>query len=101
MGPQQFAETVPNGRGPVGERHGWNVWENVTCVECPGCGFTFDQDHEDLEGGYSCSLCAPPGSVPVAHLQAMVRLLFPEEMTPVAKRRFEQLIAQYDGTSGA
>lgn len=43
---------------PSGERHGWTLWDHVQCVECPGCGFTFDADHEDTEGGgYSCPVC--------------------------------------------
>lgn len=41
-----------------GTRHGWPVWTGVTCVECPGCGFTFGADHENTNGtGYSCPVC--------------------------------------------
>ena len=36
----------------------WAQHENVTVVECPACGFCFDADHEDHEGGYSCPMCA-------------------------------------------
>ena len=42
----------------VGERHGWPLWINVTCVECPSCGYTFDADHEDVgRAGYTCGEC--------------------------------------------
>lgn len=38
-------------------RHEWAIERNVTCVVCPDCGFTFDADHEDVDGsGYSCPL---------------------------------------------
>ena len=35
-------------------------------------------------------------AVPVEHLRAMVRLLYPEEMTPMAKRQLELLCQGYD-----
>jgi hypothetical protein len=39
-------------------RGGWPVWDGVTCVECPGCGFTFSAWHPDVVGvGYSCPEC--------------------------------------------
>lgn len=48
-----------NGRPMGTSRHGWAIWVNVTCVECPDCGFTMDHDHEDADGsGYTCPNCA-------------------------------------------
>lgn len=40
---------------------------------------------------------AASGAVPVEQLQAMIRLLWPEEMTPIAKRQLESLIEQHRG----
>lgn len=37
--------------------------------------------------------------VPAEHLKAYIRLMFPEEMTPQAKRILEQIIAQYEGVN--
>ena len=34
-------------------------------------------------------------SVPAARLQAVIKLLYPEEMTPTAKRMLERVIAEY------
>lgn len=45
-------------RKALAERRGWSVVEGVTCVACPDCAFTFDADHEDVDGGYSCPACA-------------------------------------------
>jgi hypothetical protein len=41
------------------ERHGWPITVGVTCVSCPGCGFTFDAEHTDEPRGdqYSCPTC--------------------------------------------
>lgn len=39
-------------------------------------------------------------SIPVSQLQALVNLLFPEEMTPVAKRMFENVIAEVGDDHG-
>jgi hypothetical protein len=38
----------------------WDVDENVRCVVCPDCAFTFDAVHSDTadSGTYSCPLCA-------------------------------------------
>jgi RecJ-like exonuclease len=36
------------------------------------------------------------GAVPTVHLRAMIRLLFPEEMTPTSKRQLEAMCAVYD-----
>jgi hypothetical protein len=36
----------------------WTTEDNVTCVVCPGCAFTFDAIHTNPEGGYSCPVCA-------------------------------------------
>lgn len=38
--------------------------------------------------------CSGEG-VPVARLHALLRLLYPDEMTPTAKRMFEQVIAEH------
>ena len=49
-----------NGRPSGGDNHGWPIWFNVTCVECPSCGFTMDYDHTDEmggDGGYTCPNC--------------------------------------------
>lgn len=34
--------------------------------------------------------------VPVPRLRALLRLLYPEEMTPVAKRMIEQVIEEHE-----
>ncbi len=34
--------------------------------------------------------------IPPARLRALLRLLYPEEMTPTAKRVIEQVIAEYE-----
>lgn len=47
--------------------------------EGPCAGYQRDQD----------------GLVPVARLRAMVKLLYPEEMTPTAKRQFDLLCEEY------
>ena len=39
------------------ESRRWERHEGLTCVECPSCGFRMDEDHEDMEGGYSCPNC--------------------------------------------
>lgn len=40
----------------------WNVHQGVTCVECPGCAFTFDADHQDVDrDGYTCPECGTTG----------------------------------------
>lgn len=31
------------------DRWDWQKHADVTCVECPGCGFTFDRDHSDAD----------------------------------------------------
>jgi hypothetical protein len=38
----------------------WERAENVACVECPSCAFTFDAFHTDEPHGdsYSCPSCA-------------------------------------------
>jgi hypothetical protein len=38
----------------------------------------------------------PYPAVPVEQLRAMIRLLWPEEITPTAKRQFELLCEQHD-----
>lgn len=67
----------------------WQRYGCQPCVECPDCGFTFADDHEDDEGGYSCPACGErdlktalssliaelrdhgyPYAVPVSHLTA-------------------------------
>jgi hypothetical protein len=35
----------------------WEREENVLCVVCPDCAFTFNADHTDTGGGYSCPCC--------------------------------------------
>lgn len=37
----------------------------------------------------------PSGYVPIEHLEALVRLLGPEEMTPTAARVFRQVMDKY------
>lgn len=32
--------------------------DEVHCVVCPDCAFTFDYVHRDVDGGYSCPHCA-------------------------------------------
>lgn len=39
------------------------------------------------------------GQVPTEHLRSMIRLLFPDEMTPVAKRHLEAMCDQWDEAS--
>jgi len=51
------------------ELHGWQVWQNQVCVECPSCGFTMGADHTDDmklakdsrppngDNGYTCPNC--------------------------------------------
>lgn len=49
----------------------WVTVQGVECVSCPGCAFTFDASHTDIDtGGYTCPMCGattapqpPPGSV--------------------------------------
>ena len=43
-------------RGHEGDtKHGWQVWYNVVCVECPGCGMLHSAEYELLDGsGYKC-----------------------------------------------
>lgn len=38
----------------------WARVEGVTCVVCPGCGFTYAAEHEldRPEGGYACPNCS-------------------------------------------
>lgn len=36
----------------------WTFETAVNCTVCPDCAFTFDEDHEDTDGGYSCPVCA-------------------------------------------
>jgi len=36
-------------------------------------------------------------AVPIDHLRAYINLVYPEEMTPQAKRILERIIEQYDG----
>lgn len=36
------------------------------------------------------------GQVPTPHLRSMIRLLYPDEMTPVAKRHLEAMCDQWD-----
>jgi hypothetical protein len=36
------------------------------------------------------------GHVPVEQLRAVIRLLWPEEITPIAKRQLESLCEQYE-----
>jgi CxxC motif-containing protein len=41
-----------------GTMYGWTLWRNVLCVECPGCAFTFDVDHQNTDrSGYTCPQC--------------------------------------------
>lgn len=34
-------------------------------------------------------------TIPIAQVEALIRLLYPEHMTPIAKRQFEQVIEQH------
>lgn len=51
----------------------------------------------------SCPPGKEPGSygedeetaIPVAQVEALLRLLFPDHMTPIAKRQFDQVIEQH------
>lgn len=36
----------------------WTFETAVNCAVCPACAFTFDEDHEDVDGDYSCPVCA-------------------------------------------
>jgi hypothetical protein len=36
------------------------------------------------------------GLVPTEHLRAMIRLLWPDEITPTARRQLESLCERYD-----
>jgi NTP pyrophosphatase (non-canonical NTP hydrolase) len=60
--------TIPDAAGTVDEQAsaaGWTVHTGVTCVECPGCAFTFAADHEDHpHGGFSCPNCGHPDQSP-------------------------------------
>ncbi len=39
----------------------WEKQENVTCVVCPDCGFTFDAFHTEQDGvTYVCPCCQLP-----------------------------------------
>lgn len=48
-----------------------------------------------LDGGQETILPAVP-AVPVERLRALVRMLYPEEMTPTAKRVIEGVAAEYE-----
>lgn len=40
-------------------------------------------------------------SIPVEQVRALVRLLYPEEMTPIAKRQFDNILGPVDEVSGS
>ncbi len=48
-----------------------------------------------LDGG-KVTIIAGCEGVPVARLRALLRLLYPEEMTPTAKRLIEQVIEEHE-----
>lgn len=48
-----------------------------------------------LDGG-QIILSTAGGAVPTERLRALIRLLYPEEMTPTAKRMIEQVIAEHE-----
>jgi hypothetical protein len=66
---------------------------------CPCCGYD-----DPPSPGYSCGQCgwqrpympASESAVPVERLRAMIRLLWPDEITPTAKRQLESLCEQYE-----
>lgn len=57
----EYKDSEGNRRPDRENRNGWPVWDSVTCVECPDCGFTFAADHVDVAGPYagyySCPAC--------------------------------------------
>lgn len=50
----------------------WEIHEGVRCVECPGCGFTFDASHVDADTErFSCPVCGTAESEFTAALRAV------------------------------
>lgn len=51
---------APGHTGPHQWHSGeWVIEENVTCVVCPECAFTFAADHVDVDDPiYHCPACA-------------------------------------------
>jgi hypothetical protein len=50
----------------------WDREGDVVCVICPDCAFTFDADHYDEDGGYSCPACAEMALGPVVAAAQLV-----------------------------